>query len=107
MALKINVALSLKDGGTIASRAMVKFRTTFPEDGLTVRYQMNIYRDAAHVTSKDPIIGAITQIPSMIYTHALTAGDYTSLTPLLVHDKLLVYLESLAGIGIGKVVVVS
>lgn len=94
MALKINKALTTKDGGTIATGCIVHWITQIPEAGHKIEYFPNFYRNQA---SESPIDSQIIEIPIPKYEYLLQEGD--SLDSAFVHAKYKEYLQSLEGIG--------
>lgn len=105
MALQINVSMTSKDGGTIATGAIVKFQTIFPESGTECHYNMKVYRNAQAITDKKDTVSPV-EIPNLGYVKSISADEYTTLTPAVVHANLKAHLESLAGIGSGNVSII-
>lgn len=52
MALKINKALTTPDGGTVASGAIIKFTTVFPEGLDKMMFNLRLFRNQAAVDAK-------------------------------------------------------
>ena len=106
MALKVKISLETNDGGIIAANSIIRFETRFDEGGTECHYDMNFYRTLQHADNKSYIDGPIVGIPSKGYVYTLTEEDYDSLTPIVVHQKLKTYLESLPAIGTGNIEII-
>jgi|SRR3989304_3622453 len=105
MAIKINKVLNDKTGGTVASGTIVKFETTFPKEGGTMRFGLFCYKSQADYDGgKSPYVPE--EITNFSPSYTLVGGDYDSLTPAVVHAKLQAILEAMAGIGAGQTEIV-
>lgn len=98
MALKINVAMTSKDGGVIYSGSHVKLETLFPMEGLTYHNSMKIWRDeTAYLNGLSPV--KPVEIPRLNFDTELTAEEYTGITPTIVTENAKTYLEQYVGEG--------
>ena len=105
MALQINVSLTAKGGLTIPTGSIVKFVTIFPENGTEMHCNLKVYKDASTVATREDIYPKELS-GKMGIVKQLSEGDYTSLTPVMVHTWLKAELEAIAEIGVGNVVII-
>jgi hypothetical protein len=94
MALRINTAIKTKEGFDVPSGTFVIFNTIFPAQKLEVHYNMKFYRNETSYND-----GEQNYIPSgltsMGYIDYPTQGEFSSLTPITVHENLKDYLGTI------------
>lgn len=97
MALQINVALTAKDGGAVATGSYVKLESLFPmDDDLHYYVSIKLWRSKdAYDNGLSPLM--VQEIPKYNYNQELTQEDFDSLTPLAVHQYAKTWLEQYTG----------
>jgi hypothetical protein len=103
MALKINKALTTQDGGVLASGSHLIFGTRFPNRGLNYTVDIQIYRSLAALDSNlSPV--RVSEIKNPFFTKTLTEQEFSVLTPVVIHNHVKEYVESLIGAGTTEIV---
>ncbi len=98
MSLTINTGLTTNDGGTVASGSFVQFDVYFPTQGGEYNANISIWRDLAANTSGLRTINPV-EIPRLNFNKKLTDLEFSSLTPVTIHQDILGYLEGFLGTG--------
>jgi hypothetical protein len=103
MALKINKALTTQDGGVLATGSHVIFGTRFPQRGLNYTVDIQIYRSLEALDANFAPV-RVAEIKNPFYTKTLTEQEFAVLTPVVIHNHVKDYIESLIGTGTVEVV---
>lgn len=97
MSLTINVGMTTKDGGTVATGSFVQFETFFPAGEETYNVSINVWRSETDRDNGMQQVRSIVDIPNMNFSDQLTPEDFDSLTPAVMHTYVKDYLEGFLG----------
>ena len=105
MGLQVNVAMTTKDGGTVATGALVKIGVTFPKIGNNVVFSWEVYRSQAALDAgKDPIYP--TEFLKYLETITFTNQEMIDVTATLIHTKVKAIIEAFPGVGADNTTIV-
>ena len=93
MALKINQQIITRDGFTVPSGTIVKFKTTFPSNDLRFDCNMEFYKDETMVTGGTKYFPS--ELNNMGFTISLDAAEFSGLTPTAVNIYIKDYLSTI------------
>ena len=98
MSLTINVAMTTKDGGTVATGSWVQFDAYFPVEAGQYNANISVWRDEATKDSGMRTVNPV-EIGSLNFTRELTPAEFAALTPVTMHEDVQAHLESYLGGG--------
>lgn len=96
MALQINTGLTTNDGGEVSSGSYLVFSTTFAPTGYKYSVDFEIYR------SENSFKSGYSQVRVNIptgFSRELTPQEFVSLTPVVINNHVIKFLEEYVGEG--------
>lgn len=110
MALKINVPLTDRNGLTIPSGAVVRMGVIFPATGLSMHYNLDVYRSISSFDGSDNPIEAKVYPQELDgnfgVVRNLTAQELIDITLPEGQNWMKDYLEAIPAIGVGNVEII-
>lgn len=94
MPLKINQEIKTKDGFSVPSGSIVRFRTIFPEGTYEVHYNMNFYINQETIDAGDSSYRP-SELTTLGYVKDHEYESFTGLTITQVHQDLKEHLSSI------------
>lgn len=96
MSLTINVGLTTKDGGTVATGSWVQFDAYFPVEAGKYIANISVWRDEA---AKDNGLRTVkpVEISKLSFERELDETEFAALTPVTMHEDVKDYLETFLG----------
>lgn len=97
MGLQINTGLTTQDGGTVSTGSYVVFSSQIPQNSLSYRCNLVIYRSKAIMDAGNAPINVKGFKPFFVKT--LNQSDFNALTPVVIQNDAKAYLETFVGAG--------